>query len=196
VLLAYIAAVADPGTTDRGSVFVRRSDDDGRTWTQPIRVAYGDTVGALQLTLLSTTGNDEALLLWSSRNPRSSARRDPLVTAMSSDAGRTWSRHPEGLRDSVVFHSATAATSPRGVVALVVAESGPERGERVILTREAHAWRTVWRGDVRAIAAPLLLSDDGGAVGNVWTIWPENVSRDLRDGPVTRLARVALACSN
>jgi hypothetical protein len=76
---------------------------------------------------------------------------------------------------------------------LVVAESGPARGERVILGATANGWRTLWTGEARAIITPLLLSDIRDA-RSFWAIWAENLSRDIRDGPVTRLARATLAC--
>lgn len=73
---------------DMNSVWVRRSDDAGLTWSSPVLVHRSGRAGGYELQILAR-GRDSVHLLWRKQASRQ-AGADQIPHAVSTDGGATW----------------------------------------------------------------------------------------------------------
>ncbi len=87
------------GRTDRGCQWGLESEDGGETWTPPHPTDFVSPCSPLSIKRITDTGH--LLAVWNDISDRfdlpvparNTGNRTPLVSAISDDDGRTWSRH-------------------------------------------------------------------------------------------------------
>jgi hypothetical protein len=130
LVLSY--AGPDPAATssDRGSIFVIRSENDGETWTPPIRVFASGARDTYDHALLANVSG-ELFLVWRQQNASGARLSDTAAVFASRDTGRTWNARP-ALAIPTGFTRLQAATTSQGLVLLFAEIS---RGNRAAILR-------------------------------------------------------------
>lgn len=90
LLLSYFAR--DSSTSKSAGVFVARSDDDGATWSEPVRVETVLDDAATSSKIVETADGDLVIPLYGSSNGGVESR---VTMVRSVDGGRTWPRRGE-----------------------------------------------------------------------------------------------------
>lgn len=90
LLLSYF--VSDSSTATSAGVFVARSDDDGATWSEPVRVETAIAGGATSSKIIEAANGDLLIPLYGSSNGGVNSR---VTMVRSRDGGRTWPRREE-----------------------------------------------------------------------------------------------------
>jgi hypothetical protein len=109
---ALLLATIDAGSLDRATVVVRRSSDNGQTWSEPTTV-YRSGRGTAYEPRLAVGQGDTLLLAWitQSRDRRVSS----VAVATSADRGITWDSGP-ALDARGVLHHLSLVTDGDGAV--------------------------------------------------------------------------------
>ena len=146
LLVAYAAADTswasspqNPTREDMNSVFVRRSEDEGRTWSAPTLIQRGGQTPAHQITAL-VAPSKTIHLLWIQATGSGSVIRHVL----SDDGGVHWSE-PDDL-PATNLNNIRAAIDPCGDVRLIAEDwsGGVNRLQLVAAT-----WNGVWSAPTR-----------------------------------------------
>jgi hypothetical protein len=128
----------------RSSVFLNRSSDGGKTWTEPVALT-GSSQSVYRHNLLRA--GDRMLLVWHDTR----TGRDRLYAVSSSDAGVTWTApvRVDRLPDDAAAETAAPAAvlSPDGE-ALVAWQDGRNVRDDIFLGRSADGGRT-WGAEQR-----------------------------------------------
>jgi acetyl esterase/lipase len=82
-------------TEERGHAIVRRSEDDGKTWSQPAEAAQGDHGGATNPQPIQLQSG--VVLLFYNDRPNDHKNPYAICLATSRDGGRTWSQRPDAI---------------------------------------------------------------------------------------------------
>jgi hypothetical protein len=92
LVVAYNQEAASSAGDRRPALFVRRSLDDGETWSAPLRISNNDGRVA-RVSLVATHDGQHLLAAWDEGYDNLQGIGDPagIATAMSEDAGLTWS---------------------------------------------------------------------------------------------------------
>jgi hypothetical protein len=190
LVLSY--AAPDPSAVggDRGSVFVMRSRDEGRTWSRPVRVFAAGQRDTYDHTLLSDSSGT-LFLVWRQQNAAGARLSDTIAVSRSVDSGATWRQRPS-LAVPEGFTRLESALSARGVLVMFASiRSGPQAALLV-----GDEWKSVSvepaLADISGIALHRLRDGSIALVG----------TRSVRDGspasrpaiPSTDAYRLAIAC--
>ena len=160
-----------------GTIWVRRSTDDGKTWMDSVRVAGYDFGHATNPELLELR-NGWILCTYNER-PTDGVHPFAIVTCLSKDGGHTWSAgqrvYTAGTRWENGCWEPAAIQLPSGEIQLFFANEGPYRttAEQEITMLRSRDNAATW-SDPRTISfrtghrdgmpVPLVLKDGGGIV--------------------------------
>lgn len=109
--------------TSLGSQYLCHSDDDGDTWSTAIPSEIRSPLSPASIKRIPSTG--DLLLVWNDNyepSHRGAGRRSPLVTAISTDEGRTWT------------HCRVVESDPHGHFCYTAIHFIPGKPERVLLS--------------------------------------------------------------
>lgn len=142
---------------DTNSLWVRRSDDSGLTWSAPVLVHRSGATGGYELQIVAT-GRDSVHLLWRKQmgQPRGA---DEIPHAISTDGGVTWgspAQVPVTGRNSV-RHLRAAATA-KGDLYVAFAHPSPTGttpGEQSPSIAHDQIFYARWHGSGWSVPQPL-----------------------------------------
>jgi acetyl esterase/lipase len=115
---------------DAGRAVVRRSEDDGKTWSEPIEAARGDHGTAANPQPLALKSG--ATLLFYNDRPQNLQGSYSICVATSRDGGKTWARRAEPIYNADVrwdngCWEPAAVQQPSGEILLFFANESPYR---------------------------------------------------------------------
>lgn len=122
LVLAYVAADVEQASSDRNSVFVRTSVDQGVSWSPPLLVYRSGRAGAFEPHIVSSS-SDTVQLAWAQRRPDGTGT-ELVAIRTSADGGVTWRTGAETDLGTVFdSFSAVPGTRHRGMSWVVRADS-------------------------------------------------------------------------
>lgn len=142
---------------DTNSLWVRRSDDAGRTWSAPVLVHRSGSMGGYELQILAI-GRDTVHLLWQKQLDQKPGE-DEIWHAISADGGVTWG-NPAAVRPPGPdpLRNLRAVATVKGELYIAFAHRPPtlaNSGERMPSIAEHQIFYAHWRGSGWSVPRPL-----------------------------------------
>ncbi|MBI5834424.1 MAG: exo-alpha-sialidase [Armatimonadetes bacterium] len=136
--------------TDRGQQWEMRSTDGGETWTAPVAGPLSSPTSPASIKRLP--GTNRLLAVWndhSGRFPFPKGKRTPLVSALSDDGGKTWSRQKpiEDDPDGWYCYTALHFVGDHLLLAYCAGDSKVGGLNRLRIRRLPIAWLTARDGE-------------------------------------------------
>lgn len=132
--------------TDAGCQFAMTSADGGETWTPPARTGFVSPVSPMSLKRIA--GSGLLLALWNDHSGRfpldAQKGRQPLVSAVSRDEGRTWENHKQVESDLSRGYHYTAIHFLADGHTLLGYCAGPKGPGRQLNTLRIRRLSTAW----------------------------------------------------
>lgn len=135
------------------ALYYRRSADGGATWTEPVRVNQGSPAvySRRNMDPQIAAWGDYVVAVWTSRNANRFGR-GPLVTAVSSDGGRTWHPGPNPADDgSDADHGMSdIAADEQGIFYLAWLDS--RKGQKGLIVARSEDHGASWSANQSLVA--------------------------------------------